>query len=98
AADTELAADRRQREDGHRGVAAVPIPLEAPPATHEGGRAPGVQLGDPFEQSRVDAGDAGRPLERPWLGALAKRARPVRVRSQERLVCVPVREEVSVNG
>ena len=82
AAHAELAADRRQREHRHRGVAAVAIPLEAPAAANQRRRALGVQLRDLFEGGGVDAGDLRRALERPRLGALAQSSSAPRVCSR----------------
>ncbi len=97
AAHAEFAADRRQRQDRHRGVAAVAVPFEPPAASNQRRRALGVQRGDRFEGGSVDAGDLRRAFERPRLGALPQLVRTGGVLAQERLVGVAVRKQVAMD-
>ncbi len=94
----ELSADRGQRQDRHRRVAAVAIALVAPAAAHERRRARRVQLSDAFERVGINAGHVRRARDRPFFRALAQPVRAVRVLAQERLVGMTVGEEIPMDG
>ena len=98
AADAELAADGRQREHRHRGVAAVAVSFQTPTAADQCRRAGGVQLRGALEGAGIDAGNGGRFGNRPRLGALAQLLGTVGVVAQECLIGEAVREQIPVNG
>ncbi len=79
AADAELAADRRQRENSGRGAAAVAVALESPAAAHQRRRGLAVELREAGERRGVDS----RDLRRPRRSSIRPRARAIR----RRLAC-----------
>ena len=98
AAHTELTADGRQRQHGHRRVASVAVALQPPAAANQRRNARGIQLRHLFDRLGGNSGDLRRACERPRLGLLAQTVGAVRVLAQKRLVGEAVREEVSMDG
>src|SRR5699024_4869678 len=83
AADAELSAHGREREDGQRGIAAVPITLLAPPATDDCRTGGGVELGGGLEVAHGHARFLGSAVERPLTCLCAQPIGPARIRCQE---------------
>ena len=97
AADAELPCDRGERHDRRSGAAAVPVALEAPPASDDGRRRRCVERGEAFEVGGVDFARLRRTLDRPFVGARAKAFDAARMLVEERGRREPAIEQVFVN-
>ena len=94
AAHAELSAHRRQRQDRRRGAAAVAVALEAPAAADQRRRRARRTARASGARSRgVDAGVAGRALDRPFGRAGAQPSAPRACSARNAVVGVPVLEQ-----